>query len=77
MTKPTAKTQISLDISPILLESSLSAWRKVGSLATHWAHSEDWSDWADEAELSLCWAHVILLVLLCGGSNGKTLDLGL
>ena len=22
-----------------------------GSLATHWAHSEDWSDWADAAHL--------------------------
>ena len=25
----------------------LSAWRKLGSLAIHWAYSEDWSDWAD------------------------------
>ena len=33
-----AKTQISLGIPS---ESSLSAWRKLGSLATHWAHSED------------------------------------
>ena len=39
MTKPTkwhvhpAKTQISLGIHPI--------WSKLGSLATHWAHSED------------------------------------
>ena len=47
MTKPTkwhvrpAKTQISLDIRPDWSESSLSAWRKLGSLATHWAHSED------------------------------------
>ena len=42
-----AKTQISLGIRPAWSESSLSAWRKLGSLATHWAHSEDWSDWAD------------------------------
>ena len=47
MTKPTqwhvrpAKTQISLGIRPVWSESSLSAWRKLGSLATHWAHSED------------------------------------
>ena len=28
-----------------------------------------WSDWADaQADLSLCWVHVILSVLLCGGS---------
>ena len=50
-----AKTQISLGFWS---ESSLSAWRKIGSLATHWAHSEDWSDWADaRADLSLRWAH--------------------
>ena len=30
-----AKTQISLDIRPVWLEPSLSAWRKLGSLATH------------------------------------------
>ena len=36
-----AKTQISLGIRPVWSESSLSAWRKFGSLATQWAHSED------------------------------------
>ena len=36
-----AKTQISLGIHPVWSESSLSAWRKLGSLVTHWAHSED------------------------------------
>ena len=47
MTKPTkwsvcpAKTQISLGICPVWSESSLSTWRKLWSLATHWAHSED------------------------------------
>ena len=47
MTKPTkwqmrpAKTQISLSIRPVWSESSLSAWRKLGSLATHWALSKD------------------------------------
>ena len=46
MTKPTkwhvrpAKTQISLGTRPVWSESSLSTWRKLGSLATHWAHSE-------------------------------------
>ena len=46
MTKPTkwpmcpAKTPISLGIHPVWSESSLSGWRKLGSLATHWAHSE-------------------------------------
>ena len=44
MTKPTkwpvrpAKTQI---IHPVSSESSLSARRKLGPLATHWAHGED------------------------------------
>ena len=64
MTKPikwhvrSAKTQISLGICPVWSESSLSAWRKLGSLASPWAHSEDWSDWADaQADLSLRWAH--------------------
>ena len=30
-----AKTQITLGIRPVWSESSLSAWRKLGSLATH------------------------------------------
>ena len=39
-------------------QSLLSAWRSLGSLATHWAHSKDWSDWVDaQAELSLRWVH--------------------
>ena len=47
MTKPTkwrvrpAKTQISLGFRPVWSEPSLSAWRKFGSFASHWAHSED------------------------------------
>ena len=47
MTKPTkwpvhqAKTQISLGMRPVLSKSSLSARRKLRSLATHCAHSED------------------------------------
>ena len=46
-TKPTkwhvrrGKTQISLGIRPVWSVSSLSAWRKLGALATHTAHSED------------------------------------
>ena len=36
-----AKTQISLGIRPVWSESSLSAWRKLGSLATHSVYSED------------------------------------
>ena len=41
MTMHTAKTQISLGSRPVWSESSLSVWRKLWSLATHWAHSED------------------------------------
>ena len=64
MTKPTkwpvhtGKTQISLGICPDWSESSVSAWRKLGFLATDWVHRENWSDWADaQADLSLRWAH--------------------
>ena len=47
MTKPTkwhvrpAKRQISLGIRRVWSEPSMSTWRKLGSLATHWAHSKD------------------------------------
>ena len=35
-----------------------SVWKKLESFATHWALSEDWSDWADaQADLSLGWVH--------------------
>ena len=55
-----AKSQISLGILPVWSESSLSAWRNLGSLATHWAHSED-SDQTGQidaqADLSLRCAH--------------------
>ena len=55
---------------PPSLISSVSAWRKLGSLATHWAHSENWSDWADgQADLRLLGARAILLVLSWDGSN--------
>ena len=36
-----AKTQISLAIRQVWSDSSLSAWGKLGSLTTHWTHSED------------------------------------
>ena len=48
-------------------QSSLSAWRNIGSSATHWAHSED-SDrsvWSESSQ----GAHGILLVLSWGSSN--------
>ena len=37
----TGKTQISLGIHPVWSASSLSAWRNLGSLATHKAHRKD------------------------------------
>ena len=65
-----AKTQISLGIHPVWSESSLSAWRKLGSLATHWAHSEDCDQTGRMPRLIWVFAGrtLILLVLLCRGS---------
>ena len=64
----TSKMQISMHICPVWSETLLSAWSYLRSLASHWAHSEDWSDCADvQADLSHCWVHVILLVLSCCG----------
>ena len=57
------KTRISLGIRPVWSESLLSAWRKLGSLATHWAHCED-SDqtggmprliWVFAGRTLICW----------------------
>ena len=73
MTKPTkwpqrpAKTQI----SPVWSESLLSAWGKLGSLATYRAHGED-SDQTGRMPRLLIWVFagrtVILLVLSWGVS---------
>ena len=75
-TKPTkwhvrpAKNQIILGIRPVWSESSLSAQWVAKDPSFLQADSEDWSDWADaQADLSLRWVHVILLVLSCCGSN--------
>ena len=62
-----AKTLISLGIRPVWSESSLSALRKLGSLATHWAHSEDSDQTGRMSRLIWVFAHVILLVLPWGG----------
>ena len=70
------KTQISLDIQPVWSESSLSAGRKLGSLA----HSKDFDQtgrMADaQADLSLHWAltHFVGFVmsrLISGGAKGQ------
>ena len=55
---------------PVRPESSLSAWRKLGSLATHWVHSED-SDQTGRMPRLICvfaGRTLILLVLSCRGS---------
>ena len=63
-----AKTQISLGICPVWSESSLWAWRNLGSLVTHWVHSEN-TDQTGQTERMprLIWVFaertVILLVL--------------
>ena len=64
MTFASTKTQISLGIRPVLSESSLSAWRSIGSLATHKAHSED-SDQTAQFDLSLRWAQNRQFVDFC------------
>ena len=65
------KIQISLGIRPVWSESSLSAWRKLGSLATHWVQSEDSNQTGRMPRL--IWVFpgrtLILLVLSCHGSD--------
>ena len=66
-----AKSQISLGICPVWSESSLFAGRKLGSLATHWAQSED-SDltgWMPRLIWVFAGRTSTLLVLSWGGSN--------
>ena len=64
-----AKTQVSLGICPVWSESSLSAWRKLGSLATHWVHSKDSDQTGQMPRLIwvFAWHTVILFVLSWGG----------
>ena len=68
-----AKTQISLGIRPVWSESSLSAWRKLGSLATHWAHSENCEQTGRMSRLIWVFAGrtIFSLVLSWGGSFRK------
>ena len=75
MTVRPAKTQISLGIYPVWSESSLSAWRNLGSLATHWAHSEDSDQTGRMPRLIWVFAGrtLTLLVLSCRGSYGEVL----
>ena len=64
MTKPTkwhvrpGKTQDQPGHPPSLIRVFAVHMKKAWVLSYHWAHSEDWSDWADaQADLSLRWAH--------------------
>ena len=52
-------------------ESSMSAWRKLGSLATHWVHSEDSDQTGQMPRLIWVFAGrtLTLLVLSCRSSN--------
>ena len=65
-----AKTPISLGIRPVWSESSLCAWRNLGSLATHWAHGEDSDQTGRMPRLIWVFAGrtLISLVLSWGGS---------
>ena len=64
-----AKTQISLDILPVWSESSLSAWRNTGSLATHERTAKTgrmpWLIWVFAGRT------LTLLVLTCRGSDNS------
>ena len=68
-----AKTQISLGIRPVWSESSLSARRNLGPLATHWAQSEDSDQTSRMPRLIWVFAGrtLILLVLSCRGSKSQ------
>ena len=59
-------------IGPVWSESLLSVWRNIGPLTTYWVHSEDSDKTADLSHP--LGAHVILLVLFCGGSNALECD---
>ena len=65
-----AKTQISLGIRPVWSDSSLSAWRNLGFLATHWTHSEDSDQTGRMPRLIWVFAGrtLTLSVLSCRGS---------
>ena len=58
-------------------ESSLSAWRKLGSLVTHWAHSEDSDQTGRMPRLIWVFAGctVTLLVWSCRSSYGITFSI--
>ena len=56
---------VKTQISPVWSESSLSAWRKLGSLATHWVHSEDSDQIGRMPRLIWVFAGRTLILLVC------------
>ena len=70
VTECQAKTQISLGIRPVSSKSSLSAWRKLGSIATHWVHCKDSDQTGQMPRLIWVFAgHTLIsLVSSCRGS---------
>ena len=66
-----AKTQIGLGFRRVCSDVSLSAWRKLGSLATHWAHSVGSDQTGRKPKLIWVFAGctIIMLVLSWGGSH--------
>ena len=81
MSKPTkwhvrpAKTHVSLGICPVWSESLLSAWRKLGSLATHWVHSEDFDQTGRMSRLIWVFAgRTVILLVLSWSSSIMFLD---
>ena len=64
--------QLCYSIQPVWSEHSLSAWRKLLSLASNWAHSESFDQTVRMPRLIWVFtvgAQVILFVLSCRGSN--------
>ena len=60
------KSEIILGIRPVWSESSLSAWRNLGSLATHWVQS----DWVDaQADRSLHWVQKSFCWFYCAAAQ--------
>ena len=73
-TKPTkwsvrpAKTQISLRICPVWSVFAVHSMGSWGPKVSSCGQQRLWSDWEHaQADPSLCWAHITLLVLLCAG----------
>ena len=69
-----AKTQISLGIRLVWSVSSLSAWRDLGSLATHWAHSEDSDQTGQMPRLIWVFAGRTLILLVLSWGSSKILS---